>query len=177
MGGKKNKVKNISITDKTSNDRSNRPKNIAQMHIPLQKGDCVSVILYKNINCYMMMALNEENHPIRCWCSAVAIFPFKSRYLKVDNFESVLQRLNPSTLHTNSGELVPTFMKLPHVKIVPITKPLDQYLNDLKNQYMKADKIDNTLTLNKKQITYKEAKELVESKLSYKEYKLLFCSD
>lgn len=170
----KNKVRihkgsgTVMMQEVISKTRKPNSKNVAKNAIQLNKGFCNSAIVHTMINSNILILLNKENLPIKCWNDYSCILPLPSHTVKTEKFNEILKKYNPKIIYINNGKPIADYLQNnSNVNVIFNKKSIAELLETLKLEYQQKNE-PKKITL-----SYSDAKSL-DSKLTYNEYKLLF---
>ena len=96
------------IAQTLSTARNEKPLNLAESFITLSKNDrkIVRMIFHQHLDGHIMIGLNKNNQPTKCWSDIKAIIPIKNTTIKTEKFKQIIQRENVKELYVNDGTAI-----------------------------------------------------------------------
>lgn len=169
MGKLKKEKSNVIVQREISKKRNIREKNIAHSFISLKCNDKIvnSIVFHKHLSGHIMIALNIKNEPIKAWSDLKGFMPIKTRVIETHKFREILLNIKPNYIYLNDGVLLAPLEKF---KLHIYDIPLANLLNNLRK-----DAINNVENKNDSIPTYSDIKKL-DSTITYKEYKIIYCT-
>lgn len=163
-------------------ERNKRSVSVNQSYIKLSKNKKIkknhdkTCILYKYCGGYLLFELNDNREPVQIWRDFNrGKFPLKTQYAPLSQFIQKIQQFAPNTIYTNDAEPLKNLNLVYRLQafFIPIHELLQELLivND-KN----CDDHTNSLQHNFVNLPNFESVRELDPKITYKEYKQIYCA-
>lgn len=134
------KVISVKVVREVTKERLPRSTNIATRAIPWDRTDTVAVyaIFHKSFRGSVLVALNANYKPVNAWRDIECFIPIKSKLIRREHFENVIQLLKPKKLYLNDGQDIAGVLKNQPIHVYS-TQTLTHILSEIQDLNVKTE--------------------------------------